>query len=151
MNNTHMVTQRVKPNSNEYHTDCVCIIHEYRVDFAHHKFALSWMKAREKILKTPKYCKPEGHYQYSRYSMDWEPEGHSIYKIFHWEPEGHHRCTKSMVIAPLRFSMDHLWIVLVPFWLSTYNILSMTVHVCTVWQHKILWLLKTRRALTHTL
>ena len=41
-----------------------------------------------------------------------------------WVPEGRYRCTKSMVIAPFLFSTEHLWIVIVPFWLSTDNILG---------------------------
>ena len=42
--------------------------------------------------------------------------------MFCWEPEGryHHRlCTE---IAPLWFSMEHLWTAITPFWLSTDDI-----------------------------
>ena len=54
--------------------------------------------------------------------------------MFHWEPEGHNCCTKSgdsalltrraqmlyknLAIAPLWFSMEHLWTALMPFLLS---------------------------------
>ena len=55
--------------------------------------------------------------------VSWEPEGHYHYSmIFHWEPEGRYGCTKSMVIAPFSFSMEHHWIMIMPFWLSTDDI-----------------------------
>ena len=38
--------------------------------------------------------------------------------MFHWEPEGRDYCTMSMAIAPLSFSIEHLWIMIAPFWLS---------------------------------
>ena len=51
----------------------------------------------------------------------WDPEGGYQYsKMFHWETEGrYYSCTKSMAIAPIWFSTEHLWIVIAPFWLST--------------------------------
>ena len=39
--------------------------------------------------------------------------------MFRGEPEGRYRCTKSMVIAPFWFSMEHIWTAIMPFWLST--------------------------------
>ena len=38
--------------------------------------------------------------------------------MFCWEPEGCYHCTKSVVIAPFWFSMEHRWTALTPFWLS---------------------------------
>ena len=53
--------------------------------------------------------------------ISWEPEGRYHYsKMFHWEPgRYHHRlCT---VIGSFWFSTEHLWLLIVPFWLSTDN------------------------------
>ena len=49
--------------------------------------------------------------------------GRLLEDIASWEPEGCYCCTKSMVIAPFWFSMEHLWIMIAPFWLSTDDIL----------------------------
>ena len=52
--------------------------------------------------------------------VSWEPEGRCQYsKMFSWELEGRYRCTKSLAIAPFWFSTEHPWIVIVPFWLLT--------------------------------
>ena len=54
------------------------------------------------------------------YDVRWEPEGHYCSsKMFRWEPEGCYRCIKSMAIAPLWFSTEHLWSAITPFSLST--------------------------------
>ena len=59
------------------------------------------------------------HFIQKLYIVSWEPEGRYQYsKMFRWEPEGHFCCTKSMVIVPFWFSMEHLWIVIASFWLS---------------------------------
>ena len=39
--------------------------------------------------------------------------------VFHWEPEGHYCQSVCTAIAPFWFSMEHCWIVIMPFWLST--------------------------------
>ena len=57
---------------------------------------------------------------FSPNAVSWEPEGPYHYsKMLHWEPEGHynnHRlCT---AIAPF-YILEHIWILIVPFWLST--------------------------------
>ena len=39
--------------------------------------------------------------------------------MFFWKPEGYYDHTCSTVIAPFRFSNEHCWIVIMPFWLST--------------------------------
>ena len=59
--------------------------------------------------------------------VSWEPEGcYCSSKMFHWEPGGryHHRlCT---AIVAFWFSMEHLWIAIMPFWLSADNIYPKT-------------------------
>ena len=56
----------------------------------------------------------------SFYFVSWEPEGrYQCSKMFCWELEGRSRCTKSMGISPFWFSTKHLWIVIVPFWLTS--------------------------------
>ena len=55
--------------------------------------------------------------------VGWEILGGCVEDIASWEPEGCYCCTKSMVIAPFWFSMEHLWIMIAPFWLSTDDIL----------------------------
>ena len=42
----------------------------------------------------------------------------TIQMMFRWELEGYCRCTKSVVIAPFCFSMEHCWIALTPVWFS---------------------------------
>ena len=54
--------------------------------------------------------------------VSWEPEGRYYSKMFHWEPEGRYHCPKFMVTAPFWCSTEHLWIVIVPFWLSIVDI-----------------------------
>ena len=55
--------------------------------------------------------------------MNREREGLYLYsKMFHWEPEGCYHRRLCTAIAPVWFSMEHLWILIVPFWLSTYAI-----------------------------
>ena len=39
--------------------------------------------------------------------------------MFHWKPEGCHRRWIIIAIAPFWFSTEHLWTVIMPFWLST--------------------------------
>ena len=65
----------------------------------------SCQRSRSKEIRTNVSWEPEGRYQYS--------------KMFRWAPEGRYRCTMSMAIAPFRFSAEHLWIVITPFWLET--------------------------------
>ena len=122
------------------------------------------------------FCwEPEGRYRYStmfcweqegryRYStmFCWEQKGHYRYStMFCWEQEGryrystmfcgepevcfHHRlCTEK---APFWFSMEHCWIVIMPFWLSTddihvtlnerCNLYVFRSRFCTCWYYGI--------------
>ena len=61
--------------------------------------------------------------------VSWDREGHYHYsKMILWEPEGcywHRHCTMKV---PFWFPMEHLWILIVPFWLSADNIISF--HKC---------------------
>ena len=58
--------------------------------------------------------------------------------MFHWEPEGRYH------IVPFWFSMEHHWIVTMPFWLSTDDVYRKLVcgsdihFVCKATCHKIL-------------
>ena len=59
----------------------------------------------------------------SDHIVSWEPQGHYHNStMFHWEPEGQYRCTKSIAIVPFCFLMEHLWIVIAPFWFSADDI-----------------------------
>ena len=65
----------------------------------------------------------------NKHIVNWEPEGHYRFsKMFCWKPERHYCCTKSMVIAPFWFSMEHHWTALMPFWLSTDDM------ICTLYK-----------------
>ena len=52
-------------------------------------------------------------------------------KMFHREPEGRYCCTKYMAIAPFWFSMEHLWILIAPFCLSTDDLSNSVLHLST--------------------
>ena len=45
-------------------------------------------------------------------------KGYQYSKMFHWEPEGRYHHRLCIVIAPFWFWREHLWIFIMPFWLS---------------------------------
>ena len=63
--------------------------------------------------------------------VSWEPEGRYQYsKLFHWEPKGRYRCTMPTAKVPFWFSMEYLWIVVMPFWLATDDVLIVWYDPC---------------------
>ena len=76
--------------------------------------------------------------------------------IVSWEPEGrYYSCTKSMVIVPFWFWMEHLWTALTPFWLSAddiqmifiliYHCNSMDIHLTQIHHMNIYVIYKNGR------
>ena len=77
---------------------------------------------------------PQGCYQYSK-MFRWVPQGCYQYsKMFRWVPQGrsHHRLCTAKALFWFFMPMDHLWILIVPFWLSTYDIVFAISMLCTV-------------------
>ena len=105
-------------------------------------FRLHYQLRARRALSVFKYTvfhwEPEGHCQYSNIQYFIESQKGTVsiqiysislrarralsvfkYTIFHWEPEGIYRHAMSLVIVSFWISVEYLWILIAPSWLST--------------------------------
>ena len=110
------------------HQNLIYILPKYQQfnDFATNRFNshLIWFRSQKEIIAYRHLRARRAQYS----------------KMFHWEPEGCYRYTMAMGLAPFWFTIEHPWIVIVPFWLSTDNtcMLQIQIHFPQVFSYQFL-------------